>query len=71
MRSIPYYPNFECEVARKGIAMAEIAAEIEVTPRCLYNKMKGKRHFTWPEVDRIQKKFFPECTKDYLMQTRV
>lgn len=69
MRSVPYYPNLVCECARKGIRMADIAAAIGCTIRAVNNKMQGRTCFTWPEVDVIHRKFFPEVTKDYLMQT--
>lgn len=66
MKKTPYYPNFEGEIARRGIADAEIASAIKVSPRALRNKRNGTSPFTWPEVDVIQKTFFPDVTKDYL-----
>lgn len=69
MRSIPYYPNLVGECARKGIRMADIADAIGCTQRAMTNKMQGRTCFTWPEVDVIQRRFFPDLTKDYLMQT--
>lgn len=71
MRREPYYPNLVGECARKGVLMSDIASTINCTPRALSNKMKGKSHFTWPEVDAIHRTYFPEVTKDYLMQTSV
>lgn len=66
MRKVPYYPNFEGELVRRGINDAEIASALDITPRALRNKRNGVSDFTWPEVDTIQKKFFPDSTKDYL-----
>lgn len=70
MKQPPYYPNLVSECARKGVTNLDLAAEIKCTPRALHNKMTGKSFFTWPEVDAIHKKFFPELTVDYMMQTR-
>ena len=70
MKRVPYYPNLIGECARRGILMAEIAKAIDCTPRALSNKVNGKTSFTWPEVDTIHKSFFPDITKDYLMQTK-
>ena len=69
MRREPHYPNLVGECARKGIYMSDIAAAIGCTTRALNNKMNGRSHFTWPEVYTIHRCFFPNVTKDYLMQT--
>lgn len=66
MRKVPYYPNFECELVRRGINDLDVASALEITPRAFRNKKNGTRPFTWPEVDTIQKRFFPDVTKDYL-----
>lgn len=66
MRTIPYYPNFECELVRRGISDSDIAKALDITPRTLKNKRNGIRPFTWPEVNSIQKIFFPDVSKDYL-----
>ena len=66
MKKVPYYPNFEGELARRGIDDVDIATLLNITPRALRNKRNGIRPFTWPEVDTIQKTFFPDVTKDYL-----
>lgn len=69
MRTVPYYPNLEGELVRRGIADGEIATALNIAPRTLRNKRNGIRPFTWPEVDTIQKQFFPDLTKDYLFTT--
>lgn len=66
MSKVPYYPNFEGEIARRGIQHDEIASALNISTRALRNKMNGTRPFTWPEVDGIQKRFFPDISKDYL-----
>lgn len=66
MKKVPYYPNFEGELVRRGIADAEVAAALKITTRALRNKRNGIRPFTWPEVNTIQKTFFPDMTKDYI-----
>ena len=41
---------------------------IGVTPKSFNNKLAGKSPFTWPEVQTIQKRFFPDMNKDDLFQ---
>lgn len=69
MRVVPHYPNFEGELARRGIGDDEVAKALGISPRTLRNKKEGVRPFTWPEVDVIQKEFFPDLTKDYLFSS--
>lgn len=65
-RTKPYFPNFEGEVVRRNVSKKVIATTLGITERTLRNKLSGKSPLTWPEADRIQKKFFPDKEKDYL-----
>ena len=50
------YSFLEAKITERGIKKAAISAAIGVTP------------FTWPEVQTIQKRFFPDMNKDDLFQ---
>lgn len=69
MVQAPYYPNLVCEMARCGIRPQYVAETIGISYRAFHNKISGDSDFTWPEVNVIQKKFFPNLTKDYLFAT--
>lgn len=66
MRTVPYYPNLEGELVRRGIADGEIATALNIAPRTLRNKRNGIRPFTWPEVDTIQKQFLLHLSMKYV-----
>ena len=61
------YPEMESLIAVRGIKKKAIASKLGISERCLYNKMKGKVPFTWPEVEALQKGFFPDIGKDKLL----
>lgn len=65
------YPQLEACIAGRGVLKTEIAAELGITPRTLSQKLSGKNGFSWEEVKKIQKKFFPDIDKDSLMQRSV
>ena len=60
------YPNLAAAVAKRGIKKTSIASSLEISTRSLYSKMSGEASFTWEEVCRIQKNFFPDMDKDFL-----
>lgn len=66
MAKKPYFPNLEGEMAKNGIDKTDIAAELGITVRAISNKLKGKSALTWPQADKIQKRFFPDKEKDFL-----
>ncbi len=62
------YSFLEAKITERGIKKAAISAAIGVTPKSFNNKLTGKSPFTWPEVQTIQKRFFPDLDKDDLFQ---
>lgn len=61
-----YYPMLEREIAGRGIKKKIIAESIGVCNRSLNNKLTGRVPFTWPEVETIRSKFFPDMTPEIL-----
>lgn len=62
------YPEMEAKIATRGIKKKVIASRLGISERAFYNKMKGKTPFTYPEVQILQKEFFPDMTKEDLMR---
>lgn len=69
MKANVKYPNFVAECRRRGIEAKDIAMLLNCTPNTARNKMSGRTCFTWGEINLIHRRFFPDVTKDYLMQT--
>lgn len=61
-----YYPMLEREIAGRGIKKKAIAESIQVCNKTLNNKLSGRVPFTWPEVSKIRKQFFPDMDPDIL-----
>lgn len=61
------YPVLEGKIAERGIKKGAISSRLNITPKAFRNKMIGDAPFTWPEVEIIQKTFFPDINKDTLM----
>lgn len=55
------YPNLAGEIAKRGIKKVEIAKQLGISERALYNKLHGLVEFTWPEVQSVIRGFFPDC----------
>lgn len=64
----PYYPNLASKIAERGIKKSSIADAIACSPRALSNKLNGRTEFSWSEVCRIQQVFFPDMTKETLLE---
>ncbi len=62
------YPMLELEIYKKGIKLKRMAEYLEISSKALSNKLKGNTEFTWLEVCKIQKEFFPTITKDELFK---
>lgn len=60
------YMNLKAEMTRHSIHIADVASSIGVTERALRNKLNGVTDFSWKQVCKIQKDFFPRLSKDYL-----
>ncbi len=64
-----YYPNLVSEIAKRGIKKNTVSKSLGICDKSLRNKMTGKAPFTWPEVQAIRKRFFPELDPAYLFAT--
>lgn len=54
------YPVLAGEIAKRGIKKKEIAQSLGICDKALYNKLNGLVPFTWPEVQIITSRFFPD-----------
>lgn len=63
------YPELEGLIAARGIKKIAIAKRIGCTDRALANKLNGKSHFSWDEVDGMRRSFFPDVPSEVLMRT--
>ena len=62
------YSFLESKINERGVKKKVISDAIGITPRSFNYKLAGERPFTWPEVQIIQKRFFPDIDKDTLFQ---
>lgn len=62
------YPTLELEIYKKGLKLNRMAEQLGISPKTLSNKLKGTTEFTWLEICKIQKEFFPMFTKDELFE---
>lgn len=62
------YPNLENLIKIRGIKRKVIAKRLNITEKSFINKMSGITAFTWDEVCTIQKIFFPDVDKDFMME---
>lgn len=67
-RRIRYYPVLEGKIVEYGYSKQAIADALGVTQRTLTNKINGLTEFTWDEVVKMQREFFPGIVKDDLMK---
>lgn len=63
------YPALEGQIAMRGIRKVAIAKAIGCTSRSFSNKLKGRTHFTWDEVQVMTDNFFPDMEPEVLMKT--
>lgn len=62
-----YYPNLEAEKSRRGLTNKNLQQSIKCKSiKTVNNKLSGKTSLTLPEAMRIQKKWFSNCTLEYL-----
>lgn len=64
-----FYPILIGEMAKREIAKKDVAKRIGVCDKAFSNKLCGKTPFTWPEVCKIRKDFFPDLSPDELFAT--
>jgi len=63
------FPNLRAEMARKGLAVNEIAVRLGGSAKTLHRKLSGKSEFTRAEIFKIRNEFFPDLSIEYLFQT--
>lgn len=64
-----HYPTLIGEMAKREIQRKALAQCIGVYEKSLRNKIDGKAPFTWPEVKKIRRVFFPDIAPDDLFAT--
>lgn len=60
------YPVLAGEIAKRGIKKKAIAQSLGICDKALNNKLSGRTPFTWPEVQTITNRFFPDFRVDDL-----
>lgn len=60
--------NLKKALDDKGITIRAFAKVLGVDERTVYNKIKGKTPFTYPEVMTAKKELFPEYDIEYLFR---
>lgn len=60
------YGNLRNEMTKNKITQIAIAKFLGISANSLNMKIMGKTEFTMEEAQRIQKKFFPNLTLDFL-----
>lgn len=69
----PYYPTLEAKIAESGITKKYIANKLEITPRALSCKLKGKTYYNWLTKGNIPVSSLMvladifDCSIDYLL----
>lgn len=61
----------ESKIAEHGYRKKEIAQKLGISERAFINKCNGESEFKWEEVCDMQRMFFPEVSKEILMQRSV
>lgn len=62
------YPVLIGEMAKREIRRGSMARCLGICDKALKNKLDGKTPFTWPEVKKIRREFFPDMTPDDLFR---
>lgn len=60
--------NLKGELAKKGITIEEVARFLGIHRNSVANKINGDSSFTIDEAFKIQKKYFPKLSLDYLFK---
>lgn len=58
--------NLNAEIARKGLLKKDIALKCGISLTSFYEKLNGRREWTYPEVIAIWRNFFPDKKVAYL-----
>ena len=60
--------NLNAEIARKGLLKKDIATKCGISLTSFYEKLNGRREWTYPEAIAIWKRYFPELEVNYLFK---
>lgn len=60
------FPNFEAEIARRGLKKKAMAKDAGMSYRSFYNKSVGSSEFTLSEACFLRDKYFPDLDFQYL-----
>lgn len=63
------YSNLKAELARRGISMEEVSKVLNIHRNSVANKINGETSFTVEEAFKIQNRYFPKMSMDYLFAT--
>jgi Plasmid maintenance system antidote protein len=64
------HPNLRAEMARRGITISDIAKLLGVRYATACDKLNGKYRFYYDEALKIKRHFFPDCSLEYLFETK-
>ena len=59
------------EMVKKGIAVSELAHQINVAEKTLRNKLSGRTDFLWSETLKIRKIVSPEMSLEELFRSEI
>ena len=62
--------NLRAEMARKNITMMDLANLLGVRHATISDKINGKYRFYYEEALKIKNTFFPECSLEYLFDSK-
>ena len=57
------------EIVKRGLSKKELAKEIGITEKTLFNKLNGKSDFTWSEIKKIRNIVAPNISLEELFKT--
>jgi hypothetical protein len=60
------YKNLRAEMAREGVAIKQISEFLGVRFATVSDKLNGRSRFFSDEAIKIKRKFFPNCSIEYL-----
>lgn len=60
------FPNLEAEIARQGLTNKDCANVCEIAEKTFSNKRTGQTEFVLSEMKKLQARFFPNCSLEYL-----
>ena len=61
--------NVKGEMAKQNITIEDVSKTLEIHRNSVANKLNGDSAFTIEEAFKIQKKYFPKLSLNYLFST--